>query len=201
MSAEVESRAESIVKGADPSLEIRRLVFAIIRDDQARQEAHQRAARTVVDELGAGRMVAFVTLGDPNVYSTFHHLLDEVRRLDATVQVETVPGIMAFQALAAEAPLVVADDIETIRIVTAVDGPEHLESALDDPASTVVVYKGGRHLAAITELLRQRGRLEGAVFGELLGLAHEHVSPLGKLDQSTAAYLSTIIVPPLRNVS
>ncbi len=199
MAPDVQSRAESIVVRADPDLKVRRLVFAIIRDEDARRAAHRAAAAEVVDQLSAGRSAAFITLGDPNIYSTFHHLLREVRRIDPEVAVETIPGIMAFQALAAEASLVVTDDVESLRIVTAADGPAGIESALQDLASTVVIYKGGRHLGAIVDLLRVHNRLDGAIFGELMGLEGARVAPLGLVDERSAAYLSTVIVPPGRS--
>ncbi|MDA8207435.1 MAG: precorrin-2 C(20)-methyltransferase [Actinomycetota bacterium] len=199
MALDVQSRAESIVAKADPGLEIRRLVFAIVRDEEARRRAHRAAAEAVCEELAAGMSVAFVTLGDPNVYSTFHHLVREVRALDPAVAVDTVPGIMAFQALAAEASLVVTDEVETMRVVTAVDGPGAIEPALLDLSATVVIYKGGRHLAAIVDLLKRHERLDGAVFGELMGLGGSTVAPLADVAADTAAYLSTIIVPPRRS--
>ncbi|MDA8375342.1 MAG: precorrin-2 C(20)-methyltransferase [Actinomycetota bacterium] len=201
MASDVQSRAESVVVRADPNLRVRRLVFAIIRDDAARQAAHRAAAIEVGEALSAGLSAAFVTLGDPNVYSTFHHLLREVRRIDPAVAVETVPGIMAFQALAAEASLVVTDEVESLHIVTAVDGPVGIESALEDTASTVVIYKGGRHLGAIVDLLRAHDRLEGALLGELMGLEGSKVELLTSVDQRSASYLSTVIVPPRRSTS
>ncbi len=199
MAANVQGRAESIVLQADSGLVIRRLVFAIIRDEAARAEAHRAAAQAVHAELALGRSVAFITLGDPNVYSTFHHLVRHVRQLDPEVDVETVPGIMAFQALASEASVLVTDDVETLRIVTGVNGVDDIAVALDDPSATVVVYKGGRHVKAIVDLLQCRDRLAGAVFGELLGLEGSVIAPLTDVSAESVAYLSTIIVPPQRS--
>lgn len=191
-------RAESIVRGADPAVAVERLVFAVNGDAAARAGAHELAAARVVECLEAGERVAFVTLGDPNVYSTFHHLAGAVRRLRPATAVETVAGIMAFQDLAARAGIVVVDGAERLAVVSAAGGPEPVHAALDDPGAAVVVYKGGRHLPAIAGRLARAGRLDGAVFGELLGLPGQRVGAVADAAARPAAYLATVIVPPAR---
>ena len=51
--------------------------------------------------LDAGERVALITLGDPNVYSTFSSVAERVAALRPRTPVRTEPGIMAFQELAA----------------------------------------------------------------------------------------------------
>lgn len=166
MALDAVGRAESILRQAAPDVAVERLVFAIRRDEQARAEAHRHAAGRVVACLDRGESVAFVTLGDPNLYSTFHHLAGAVVALRSGTPVTTVPGIMAFQDVAASTSTVVTDGVERLTIVSAVDGPAGVETALEDAAATVVVYKGGRHLPAIRGLLERAGRLDDAVFGD-----------------------------------
>jgi len=194
-------RAESIVRGADPAIAVERVVFAVNGDVATRGEAHEAAAARVVECLAAGERVAFVTLGDPNVYSTFHHLASAVRRLRPGTAVETVAGIMAFQELAARAGVVVVDGTERLAVVSAADGPEPVHAALADADAAVVVYKGGRHLPALAGRLARAGRLEGAVFGELLGLPGQRVCAVADVAAGPAAYLATVIVPPTRGGS
>ena len=196
MSADVEGRAESTVRQAVPDVAVERLVFAIGDDDDARDLAHDHAATRIVECLDAGEQVAFVTLGDPNIYSTFHHLAALVAGRRAETEVGTVPGIMAFQELAACAGVVVTDGVERLAVVSAVDGAEGIADAIAAPATAIVVYKGGRHVPEIAARLERAGRLEGAVLGELLGLPGERVGPLAELGQAPASYLATVIVPP-----
>jgi precorrin-2/cobalt-factor-2 C20-methyltransferase len=188
-------RAESIVRQACPDVAVERLPFEM-SVGPARDAALAGAADRVVDCLDAGERVAFVTLGDPNVYSTFPALAGAVRQRRPATVVETVPGITAFQALAARAGSVLLTGTERLQLVTALDGPEHLAQALEDPEATVVVYKGGRHLPALAKRLADAGRLDGAVAGELLGLPGERVGPAADLAAGPASYLVTIIVPP-----
>src|SRR6202020_3156197 len=113
--------------------------------------------------------------GDPHLFRTFPSLAEEVRRLLPEVSVSTVPGITAFQALAGRSGTVLLDGTETLSLVTPLDGVGHGAAALADPERAVVIYKGGRYLPAIAALLADHGRLEGAVYGELLGLPGEQI--------------------------
>jgi precorrin-2/cobalt-factor-2 C20-methyltransferase len=185
-------RAESIVRQACPGVRIERLVFAM-GGATASMEA---AAATVVAGLDAGLRLAFVTLGDPNVYSTFASVAAKVRQLRPDARIETVPGIMAFQELASRSGTVVLQNTERLALVTALDGPDVLDGALADPTQAVVVYKGGRHLPEMAKRLAAAGRLDGAVMGELLGLPGERVLPVADAAEGPAAYLATVIVPP-----
>ena len=198
MSVDVVGRAESIVRQAAPDVEVERLVFAIVEDAAARRAAHERAADRVAECLAAGERVAFVTLGDPNVYSTFDHLAARVLERSPGTPVTTVPGICAFQDLAARSGTVLVDGVERLHLVSAVAGPEAIDAPLADPEAAVVVYKGGRHLPELAERLRAAGRLDGAVVGELLGLPGERVGSLALVAAVPGAYLSSILVPPCR---
>lgn len=205
MAPDAVGRAESIVQQADAGIDVERLVFAVAVDadggDGARAAAHVVAAERVVACLDAGEQVAFVTLGDPNVYSTFHHLAAAVLDRRPGTEVLTVPGIMAFQDLAARAGVVVLDGTERLTVVSAVDGPEVLDPALDDPETAIVVYKGGRHLPAVARRLAAADRIDGAVFGELLGLPGQRTGPVTTHADRPAAYLATVIVPPASRAS
>ncbi|MHB8467062.1 MAG: precorrin-2 C(20)-methyltransferase [Acidimicrobiales bacterium] len=189
-------RAESIVRQAAPSLTVRRLAFTMAPGAEARRASAAEAASALVEWLDMGERVAFVTLGDPNVYSTFSAVAAEVRALRPEVRIETVPGIMAFQDLAARTGTVVLDDRESLTLVTALDGPEEAARATADRSRAVVIYKGGRHVPAIAKALAAAGRLDGAVLGELLGLPGERIAPLAAVADEPASYLATILVPP-----
>lgn len=188
-------RAESIMRQACPGVAVERLAFEM-STGPGRDHALSGAAARVATCLDAGGDVAFVTLGDPNVYSTFPALAEAVRRLRPATPVATVPGITAFQDLASRSGTVLLAGTEALRLVTALDGPQALDGALEDPSAAVVVYKGGRHLPAVAKRLADAGRLDGAVAGELLGLPGERVAPAADLAAGPASYLVTVIVPP-----
>lgn len=185
-------RAEAIVRQALPGVRVERVPFAMQPSPAARARSVGRAAETVVAALDAGLEVAWVTLGDPLVYSTFPAVAGEVRARRPSTAVAQVPGIMAFQALAARTGTVIADERSRLTVRTALDG-EDLDEDLGDRATTVVVYKGGRRLPELAALASGRRR---AVAGELLGMPGERVGPLEDLAAGgPASYLATVIVP------
>jgi precorrin-2/cobalt-factor-2 C20-methyltransferase len=195
-----ESRAEQIVAAAT-GIAARRLVFAL--EDQGgatpeRTAAWDEAARTVLAAFGSGaRHVAFVTLGDPNLYSTFGYLAQTVTELDDTVRIESVPGVTAMQDLAARAGVRIAEGREPLTLVPATAGLDEVRAALAGPG-TVVVYKGGRRLAELAAAIEQAGRSGSAVLGTDLGLPTERIAALREHEDARAPYFTTVIVPPVR---
>lgn len=196
LAADAVGRAEAVVRQAVPGVPVERVVFAMTTAPGERHASHRAAAVTITDYLDGGEEVAFVTLGDPNVYSTFSSLAAAVTERRPGTQVRTVAGVMALQDLAARTATVLLDGTESLRLITALDGPEAFEQALEDPRQAVALYKGGRHLPAILRALGKAGRLDDAVIGELLGLPGERVLPARAWPEEPASYLVTVIVPP-----
>ena len=199
-SAMAVGRAEAIVREVAPDVAVERVPFVMEVGTEARDAALAAAAATLVAHLDSGERVAFVTLGDPNVYSTFSSLAGAVRESRPSVPVEVVPGIMAFQDLAARTGTTVVDGTEHLVLI-----PAHaraadtaLEAAAADPSAAVVVYKGGARIGAVAATLAGHDRLDGAVMGELLGLPGGRVAPLAEVAGQPVSYLATLIVPPVR---
>ena len=196
-------RAEIIVREVAPDVVVERVEFVMEVGGGGRSTALTAAAERVVAALDAGERVAFVTLGDPNVYSTFSSLAGEVRARRPDVPIETVPGIMAFQDLAARSGTVLVDGDERLVLVPARAGsdPTVLAAAVGDPSAALVVYKGGGRLPEVARLLAEAGRLDGAVLGELLGLPGGRVAAVADVAGQPATYLATVVVPPVRTGS
>jgi precorrin-2/cobalt-factor-2 C20-methyltransferase len=195
-----QGRAEATVLHYVPADKVVRIVFALNeRSDRGRREAAWDAAGAKVAELLRGHgSVAFATIGDPNVYSTFTYLGQTIAQLVPDVVVETVPGITAMQDLAARSGAVLTEGTEPLTLVPVTAGAEVLKDALSGPG-TVVAYKFGRQAAAVAEALRETGRVDDAVWGSALGLDEEAIRPAAELDGSPLPYLSTLIAPPRRD--
>lgn len=192
-----QGRAEATVRAHVTHDRLQRLVFAL--DDRggatpARLQAWESAADTVAEVLRSKASVAFATIGDPNIYSTFTYLADAVRERVPTVEVSTVPGITAMQDLASRSGTVLCEGTESLALLPLTAGIEAFEEALAH-FDSVVAYKGGRQMGQVRALLEKHGRLGTAVFGAALGLADEQVGPL---PTTAAPYLSTVIAPARR---
>ena len=77
-----ETVAWKIAAGAVPGLEEKEALgihMPMTRDPKTRQEAHEAAAERIVQELAKGRRTAFLTLGDPCIYSTYLYVHKRVQ--------------------------------------------------------------------------------------------------------------------------
>ncbi|MET8245517.1 precorrin-2 C(20)-methyltransferase [Streptomyces sp. NPDC005202] len=193
-------RAEATVLHYVPEEKVLRVVFALNeRTDRARREAAWDAAgERVAALLRRHGSVAFATIGDPNVYSTFTYLAQTVTELVPGTVVETVPGITAMQDLAARSGAVLTEGTEPLTLVPVTAGAAVLKDALSGPG-TVVAYKFGRQARQVAEALRESGRIDDAVWGAALGLPEESIRPAADLDGAPLPYLSTLIAPARRD--
>jgi len=199
MDLDQQGRAETTVRAHIGHDRIRRLVFALNeREDRSRREtAWDAAAEAVVAAFREGvASAAFATIGDPNVYSTFTYLAETVVSLLPEVEVQTVPGITAMQALAAASNTVLCEGRESLMLLPLTAGVDAFDAALK-AADTVVAYKGGARLSEITSILKRHNRLERAIFGAALGLPDEQIHPLAQV-ATPAPYLSTVIATSKR---
>ncbi|TKA09798.1 precorrin-2 C(20)-methyltransferase [Actinacidiphila oryziradicis] len=192
-------RAEATVLHYVDAAKVVRVVFALNeRTDRLRREsAWDAAGERVAELLRAHGTVAFATIGDPNVYSTFTYLAQTVAGLVDGMSVDTVPGITAMQDLAARSGSVLAEGTEPLTLVPVTAGSAVLKQALEGPG-TVVAYKFGRLAEEVATALRETGRTEGAVWGSALGLPEESIRPAEELLDGPLPYLSTLIAPAAR---
>ena len=193
-------RAEATVLHYVPEEKVVRVVFALNeRSDRGRREAAWDAAgERVAQLLGQHATVAFATIGDPNVYSTFTYLAQTIGEAVPGTVVETVPGITAMQDLAARSGAVLTEGTEPLTLVPVTAGSAVLKDALNGPG-TVVAYKFGRQAQEVAEVLRETGRIDDAVWGSALGLPEESIRPAADLDGGPLPYLSTLIAPARRD--
>ncbi|MGW3116053.1 precorrin-2 C(20)-methyltransferase [Streptomyces sp. NPDC001107] len=193
-------RAEATVLHYVPAEKVVRVVFALNeRSDRGRREAAWDAAGERVAQLLRERgVVAFATIGDPNVYSTFTYLAQTISGLVPGTVIETVPGITAMQDLAARSGAVLTEGTEPLTLVPVTAGAAVLKDALSGPG-TVVAYKFGRQAGEVAEALRETGRIDDAVWGSALGLEAESIRPASQLDGEPLPYLSTLIAPAPRD--
>ncbi|AUX10804.1 precorrin-2/cobalt-factor-2 C20-methyltransferase [Halalkaliarchaeum desulfuricum] len=92
-------RSRSVAGEHVPESTIEALSFPMTDDDDRLRRAWRTAARRVAEANRDGD-VAVVTLGDPNVYSTFGHLRRTLEALHPDVEIEVIPGVSAATAFA-----------------------------------------------------------------------------------------------------
>lgn len=176
-----------------PGVEVIRLGFPMTRDREVLESAWEKNAALAADILKSGRDAAFITLGDPLLYSTFGYLLPRLRATLPEAGVSIVPGITSFQAAAAAAGEVLAESGENLLILSGVAG-EARNGELLEMADRAVILKAYRNFPAIRELLRRKGREGGTIFATRLGIDGERV--IRELEDAPDAphYLSLCLV-------
>lgn len=185
-------RAERTVSEHLPPERLRRLVFALSDDAEARERNWTEAARAVSQYLRRGETCAFATIGDPNVYSTFTYLARTVLERLPDVEVSTVPGITAMQDLASRSGTVLLEGDERLALLPFTAGEGPLREALSD-YETVVCYKGGSRLPDVLGAAEEAGRLDRATYGARLGIDGEEIAPASEMVGREGTYLSTVI--------
>lgn len=181
------------------------LVFPMTHDRAVLARAWARAAERVLPVLHEGRDAVFLVEGDASTYATFTYLAREVRRLDAAVCVETIPGVSSFHAAAAAAAMPLAETDDTVAVVPAGYGIAELERMLPH-FDTLVLLKVKPMLDAIIDWLAARNLLAHAVFVEKAGTPEERIErEVSALKGTQVGYLSLMLVrnptrarPPVR---
>ncbi|MDQ4083091.1 MAG: precorrin-2 C(20)-methyltransferase [Actinomycetota bacterium] len=184
-------RAEAVVRAhLDPN-HVRRLLFALSDDAEARVHNWTNAAREVAEPLREGKTCAFATIGDPNLYSTFTYLSRAVKDI-SKIKVETVPGVTAMQDLASKSGTVLLVGDEKLALLPFTAGKMALQNALEG-FETVVCYKGGARLGEVLEVAEKSGRLEDGTYGSRLGMQGEEVVWAKEMVGREGTYLSAVV--------
>ena len=113
----------------------------MIRDGDKLKESHDKAARTVTAALEKGKDIAFLTLGDPSIYSTYIYIHTRVSAQG--YETEIVPGIPSFCAAAARLNEGLTEASEALHIIPA--SYEGTEEALSLKGTRVLMKSGKSH--------------------------------------------------------
>ena len=114
-------------------------------DEDAAGEVWRGAARDLAAHLEAGRDVAFITEGDPMLYSTFAYVLETIQEEYPHLPVEVVPGVSSVMAAAASAAAPLVHHGQRLAILPAVYGIDDLREAIA-LYDTIVLMKVNRTL-------------------------------------------------------
>ena len=191
------SLAHRIAAGHIPATaEILRLEFPMTREAAALSEAWARNLEETAALLRAGKNVAFITLGDPLIYSTFGYLLAGIKKSYPEARVEVVPGITSYQAAAARTATVLCEDDQNLLLISGVAGEPELRASLE-AADNAVILKTYRNFPAIRSCLEKTGL--DTIFASRLGLDNEMIHPNLADAPETPNYLSLVLATKKRD--
>ena len=133
-SGDGEGVAKQIAQKAVPDFDKKELIevsMPMTRDPQVLEQSHQAAAEQIEGYLKEGKSVAFLTLGDPAIYSTYIYVHKKVQQNGFLV--EMVPGVPSFCAVAAKLNVSLAEAAQPLHIIPAsYQGVERTEDFDED---------------------------------------------------------------------
>lgn len=185
-----ESIALSIIqpyidKREDKKIMIIEPIFPMTENKEKLESSWNQAAAIISNYLESGRDVAFITLGDPSIYSTFSYVQ---KRLEDKFEIEMVPGINSFTACAAsiKKPLVEKDEILTI--IPKIDS--RLKDLLEI-GDSFVLMKTSRNTEELDNIIHKTPREKEIISIENCSRENEKII---KGFSSKKPYLTTTIV-------
>ncbi len=195
-SVDSESFALGIVRGLvdETSQKVISAHFPMSMDKSVLERAWSDAAKAVAAELSSGKDVAFLTLGDPSLYSTYAYILAKVREIVPDVVSETVPGVSSISLAAARAGVDLGLGGERLAVMPMGRDMEPVRRALAE-FDTVVLMKVNRAFPKLVALLEETGNLGGAVYVSRCGTDEELIiRDLRSITDNELDYLSLVIV-------
>lgn len=177
-----------------PEARVLAQVFPMSRDWASLVPVWRENARAIAAELRAGRDVAFITEGDPMLYSTFLHVRELLRDELPGAAVEIVPGLPALSAAAALTGIPLGQGDQRIAVVPATWHADRLREVLVG-WDVVVLMKVARVLPAVIDLLRETGRLEHSALVSRASAAQQIVTrDLEAFRERRLNYLTLVLV-------
>lgn len=156
------------------------------KDKKKLQEGYDRAAKAVEDLLDQGKQVAFITLGDPTVYSTYLYI--HARIDGAGYDTKIISGIPSFCAASARINKGLVERSEQLHIIP---GSYGVEEALT-LKGTKVFMKVASKMPMVKEHIRLHHN--DVVMVENCGMEGENIYTNCEDIPDDASYYSLLIV-------
>lgn len=127
-------------------------IFPMIEDKDELEKVWTSASEMIAQYLDSGRDVAFITLGDSSIFSTYTYVQ---KRLIDDYEIETIPGITSFTACAAAKNEALVEQNEILTIVPKID--ERLSKVLDT-SDSIVLMKASRNTSELEATIEEKNR-------------------------------------------
>ncbi|MGF7057497.1 precorrin-2 C(20)-methyltransferase [Brassicibacter mesophilus] len=190
---DTESIAFNIAKDyLSDDMQTLKLHFPMTYNENTLNEKWKENAQIIADVLRSGKNIAFLTLGDPSVYSTYMYLLPFLRERD--IDIETIPGITSFCASASRVNIPLASGDETLCILPLRRGLDGLDEILDN-FDNIVIMKPSHDNKKLADKINERKLNDNFVMISKCSNNEEEIShSVGRLRDQQVPYLSTVII-------
>ena len=173
--------------------EILRLPFPV-DDPEGAAGVWRSGADILAQRLYRGQDVAFVTEGDPMLFSTFTYVMEAIKAEHPSIPVEIVPGVSSIMAAAASSGVPLAKHGQRLAVLPAVYGIDDLSEAIAS-YDTIVLMKVNRELLQTLDHLETLGLAGKTVYVRRVTTPGEKViGDVSQLTQEDIDYFSLLIV-------
>lgn len=164
------------------------------KDTAVLDAAYDAIAEQIAELLDEGLTVAFITLGDITVYSTYFRVHE---RLEGRgYDIEVIPGVTSFCAAAARLGKPLCQGPERLLVVPVAH--RDIDDCLD-VAATKVFMKSARSIMDLKETLEERGMIDRASLVVNCGMEDEEVYPSFSDLEEPSGYFSLVILEDERH--
>ncbi|WP_087066072.1 precorrin-2 C(20)-methyltransferase [Intestinibacillus massiliensis] len=161
----------------------------MLRNKRKLAENYDMVAETLTRLLDEGKTVAFITLGDPSIYSTYMYIHHRV--VARGYEAQLIPGVPSFCAVAARLNTSLCEGSELLHIIPS--SHESTEAGLNLPGNKVLM-KAGKSICAVRDRLAEDGKLDDAAMVECCGMENEKVYHTLRDLSDASSYFSVIVV-------
>ncbi|ARK29999.1 precorrin-2 C(20)-methyltransferase [Halalkalibacter krulwichiae] len=169
------------------------LVFPMTKDPVILQREWSNTVDQVWEQLKIGKDVAFVTEGDPLLYSTFIHMMNLVKKRHPEVTIQTVPGISSINGAASRLGIALAEGDDHVAVIPATDDYEAMKKAIVEH-DCVVFIKVAKVIDLILSILRELELLDKASVVTKVTSDEEVIWKIDELERAELEYLTLMVV-------
>ena len=163
-------------------------------DSPVSPQTWRDAAVEIGARLHEGKDVAFITEGDPMLYSEFSYLLDSVREAVPDLTIEVMPGVSSIMAAAASTGVPLSTHGQRLAILPTVYGIDDLREAITK-YDTIVLMEVNRTLLEALANLEKLGLAGKAIYvRRATTLREEVVQNIHQLSEEDFDYFSLLII-------
>lgn len=177
--------AAGMVRNLDEKLCLN-LSTPMTKNRRVLEQNYETAADRIAEQLEEGRDVAYLTLGDPTIYSTYIYIHRIIRKRGYETGI--INGIPSFCAVAAKLGDSLADRSQQLHIIPST---YDIEEALTYPGSKVLM-KAASKLPDVKKALQEKG-LAG-IMVENCGLSDERIYDNIDDMPEKASYYTIVVV-------
>ncbi len=194
-SQEQASTALAIVKDhLSTEVKIETVEFSMSRDIEKRYASRKLNAQIIEEKLREEKIVVFLTLGDPMLYSTYSYILEY---LNKDYEVETIPGIYSFSAISGLLSLPLCKGEEKLAVISSLDDQSKV---IFKAADTIVCMKVSSYYAELYKFLSTNKSFEFVMITDA-GKKEQRVYNSIEILKEAIPYFSTAIIQKSNNIS